>query len=691
MMRPTPERPDALRRTIPLLLAITAFASGCLKEPVAPTWDVDLTAPLARRSYTLGEVVEQDTSMLRVGEGGQILYTSRVQTSPTYVGDMIRIAPFASTGAFQLGAFAITMDPSSVPVSIPFLPPGATLRIPDTTVTLADLRDTMANFQRATFSAGTLTLTVRNNLPVAVDLARPIELRDAFNTVVATFTFSPATIPPGGSRSASAPMEGRSVTSVVVMTGLRIHLNGSTGPVTVPSGPLLVADLTGSGLAASQAVLSQVPAQILTDNDTTSLQVNDSTLVREVRLGSGTVALRFSSLIDLDMVVRFRFLELQRLSGSAFVPAEDSVYVPARGTGTYAISLAGHRMISLDGDFVRRLRGVSSVRILGSARPVTVNDTDRVRVELTTTAAVVADSAIGVLKPTRVHVDRVIGMDFGSLPQRFTGTITIPDADLVLRPIGYLGFPMNVGIQVGARRVPGNDSVYLQLPPSQGRGVVPGSVMVFDPAQVGQFLTQISGRLPDSLRVVGDLLVNPPEFYQPTLAGIGSVGRNSMFSGDMELVVPLRLTLSGGRLVDTVAVGDTTGDGRGHIDLPTEITDDMNSGTIVVEVENGLPLSVTAEVALLDRARGVLLRLPGAGGSIQAAAPPVDGGGNVTGLVRARSSIALSKADLRLLERSERLVYTLAFATTGTSLVRFRAGDSVRIRAWATFSYRVEP
>jgi hypothetical protein len=164
-----------------------------------------------------------------------------------------------------------------------------------------------------------------------------------------------------------------------------------------------------------------------------------------------------------------------------------------------------------------------------------------------------------------------------------------------------------------------------------------------------------------------------------------------MFSGDMELVVPLRLTLSGGRLVDTVAVGDTTGDGRGHLDLPTEITDDMNSGTIVVEVENGLPLSVSAEVALLDRARGMLLRLPGAGGSIQASAPPVDADGNVTGLVRSRSSVTLSKADLQLLERSERLVYTLSVATTGTSLVRFRTSDSVRIRAWATFSYRVDP
>jgi len=214
---------------------------------------------------------------------------------------------------------------------------------------------------------------------------------------------------------------------------------------------------------------------------------------------------------------------------------------------------------------------------------------------------------------------------------------------------------------------------------------------VFDPAQVGQFLTQISGRLPDSLRVVGDLLVNPPEYYQPGPAGVGSVGRNSAFSGAVELVVPLRLALANGRLTDTLTVGDSTGDGRKEIDLPSEVTDDINSGMLFLEVQNGLPLEVGAEVVLLDRARRFLMRLPGPGGTVRAAAPPVDPDGNVTAPVRSLATIPLTREEVRMLERAEYFVSTLAFTTTDRALVRLRTTDAVGIRAWATFSYRVAP
>lgn len=55
----------------PLLFIALVFAgASCAQEPltpIVPSWDVDLTLPLAHRSCTLSQIVEKDTALLRAG------------------------------------------------------------------------------------------------------------------------------------------------------------------------------------------------------------------------------------------------------------------------------------------------------------------------------------------------------------------------------------------------------------------------------------------------------------------------------------------------------------------------------------------------------------------------------------------------------------------------------------------------
>ena len=81
-------------RTLTLLAGI--IASGCIDKPpapLAPTWDVGLTAPISLRTFTLAELVERDTSFLSVMPGGTlIMYRTKVNAATTPLGDMITLS-----------------------------------------------------------------------------------------------------------------------------------------------------------------------------------------------------------------------------------------------------------------------------------------------------------------------------------------------------------------------------------------------------------------------------------------------------------------------------------------------------------------------------------------------------------------------------------------------------------------------
>ena len=75
-----------LARITAIGLALGAFQ--CINkpmEPVMPNWDVDLAAPVANRTYTLGELVEKDTTLLTVSPGGtQLMFKTSMTSFSTH-------------------------------------------------------------------------------------------------------------------------------------------------------------------------------------------------------------------------------------------------------------------------------------------------------------------------------------------------------------------------------------------------------------------------------------------------------------------------------------------------------------------------------------------------------------------------------------------------------------------------------
>ena len=657
--------------------------------PVLPSWDVNLTLPLVNRSYSLSEIIRKDSSILRAGVGGEIMYSLSEPLQPTSVGDLLSLSLRDTSQSVKFGAFSVTSPDLVVPMDIPWLPQGATVQVPDTTFPIEDLHDTITSFERVTFARGTINLTVRNNLPVPIEAVTPVVLLNEQNEVVATFTFNPPTIAPNSSRTASDDLSDKTLDNVVHLTGIIFHTPGSAVPVQLPMGSQLVATLSTSNLRARQAILANIPSQRLTDNDSARVLLDDSTLVKEVRIRSGGFTLSFQNHISLNLLFKYRFTELEKYLAGNYVPHEDSVYLPAQGSGQKFVDLSNQRIVSRTANPLRSLVVISSVILpVGSISPVTVNDTDKVSISMTSTSPIIADSVVGVLKPTWVDVNRSIRVNFGEFPTRFGGQLNIPSAAFALGSLSRFDFPLDMYVQVAAVKNATGDLAYLRLPVSSRRLQPGADSIAFNASEVGQFLSQFSGSFPDSFRISGRLLINPPDAYNPNV--FGRIGEHSSFGGRVHLDVPLMLGIVDGMYNDTVAVGDTTGDGRRDYQIDRNRLRDVNSGKLYIEIENGMPIQVGLGMRLLRGTKEGLLRLPQSGVPVTITPASVNGQGDVVAPTRSTSVLELSEQDIRQFDPAELLSYTIGLQTTpGSPAVRFKTADYVRIRVWSGMSYRV--
>jgi len=671
------------------LLGGSFFGCGDPLEPKAPSWDVELTLPLVNRKYTLAELVARDTSLLRVGINNQIFFTSSSDIPATVIGTSITLDVPDTSSQVELGPLGLSSFSNSSGISFAWLPGGTSAPIPDTTVQIPAIQSTISSFLSLTIEEGTLTLSLRNNLPVAVTVLSPVQLSDGQGRTLAIVTLNPATIPPLGVGVGSDNLDGRTTDNTITIGTFDLHIHGSASPVPIPSGDLFVFTMQTSGLLVRRAELAFIPAQTLVSIDTASLSIADSTLARLAVFSSGDLQLGFTNNVNLNLVFSYQLPQLQQLIGGRFIGYRDSIFLPALGSGTVTLPMAGRRMQSQNGDLIRSLEVYGSVRIPnGSTTPVTINDTDKINISVSSMSPIVIDSVEGVVKPTWISVQHSTPLDLGDFRKQFSGMISIPSASLDIDAITSSGFPVDLYVSIGAAIDSLGTMAWISIPASERRINLGGNTILLDPAQVGQFLGQISQSFPESLIVVGNILVNPPDVYSPTLMGVGSIGPSSGFQGKIDLDLPLIVGVTSGVVKDTVAFGDSDGDGETDFEIDRSTFDRLNYGRVFFELTNGLPVEVRFRMHFLNKDRIRLLSVPQAA-EINSASAQVDAQGFVTLPSNVRAIIELNQDEVSKFRPSEfmGLEYFLATAGNG-SIVRFRTIDSVRARVWTTISLK---
>ena len=683
------------RTVFPSAVLLCAFlALNCFNEPltpVAPTWDVNLTVPMANRTITLQEIVDKDPTLLKVGAGNQLVYSSSTPATPATVGDRISLVPASTSGSVKLGGFAVTAGPFVAPITIPGLPGGTSGPIPARQFNLPDISSAVSSTIYVKLISGRMRLTLQNNMPVPVNVDSTILLTDGV-TVQARFTFS-GTIPAGGSSFAEADLAGRTVVTGESLTGLHFSTPGSGGSsVTVPATPFQ-ATASLISLIASSATVNTLPAQRLADNDVSALSLKDSTKIQSATLKSGRLDFTFTSRLAFGVRFRFRMGELKRVVGGNAVIVEDSVSLPALGTLNYSLNLGGCTLTSaVPGTLLDSIRLTSTVIIPSTVNgTMAVNDTDRVFIAMRSGLPIVADTASVVLKPTWIDVNTTVPLNFGKSSSKLTAQMNIAAASLGFALNSSIGFPADLYLRVSARK-PGGDSAVLVLPASQRR-FLPGSGSIsFNDAEVGQFLSQLSAQLPDSARVTGKVLINPPDAYSPTIAGVGRIGRNSSVGGTLNIRVPLTLGITNGTYIDTLAWGDANGDGSKENNINKDDLKKVNFGNFYAEVENSLPVAVGLKLNLLDITHSPILSIPQNGSTMAVGSAAVDGAGNVTLAAHSSVVIQLNNADVQQFIPTEFIRFAVSLNTAGGGgVVSLHTTDAIRIRFWSNMSFKVAP
>ena len=669
------------------VLALAGIAFNCVNKPlapVAPTWATQMTAPVGMKSYTLADLVAKDSSLLGVTPGGtQLVYRTTVQADPTFVGNLVSLSSFTSASQVQLGVFSVAASTYALPVTFPpSFPKGTTTPIPPATISFLPLQGSLPGLDSVSFQSGTAELHLRNNLPVPVTVQNPITLRDASGAARGSFDFSgKGPIQPGTESVATMDLAGVFLTRTISLAGVTLSEPGSVQPLFVPADSLVVAIIVARNLMVRSAVVTTLPQQIAAANVTRAFALKDSNLVKELHVKSGSITLHFQSALPVNSSFSYSIGELLTPAGSVYA---DNVSLPAHGSFDRTIDLRAYRLHSPDGNYISALDVTGSVTLNpgGGGAPVRVQESDNISFALTATA-IVADSVLGVMKPTWVNVNTVLPMNLGDLTKNFRGQVNIPAANLRLIPQSTIRFPIQLDLKLQAEGSRGQVLSELNVPHTTTSGAM--LPIDFMPGEVGRFLSSISGQLPDSLRVRGAVLVNP----QYDISAPQSVGSGSWFGGQVQMSFPLMLSLTGGAFADTTAIGDTSGTGGGQTMLDAKTAGQINSINLHVVIDNAIPLQVALKLQFLDRARRLLLVLPQSAGDSITISAPVVLGGIVQSPSHTERIIQLAGTEVQQFNSASSVAYLLGISTAGSDPVSFESTQAIRIRVWAEFSYQV--
>ena len=669
------------------VLALAGFAFNCVNKPlapVAPTWETQMTAPVSLRSYTLADLVSKDSSLLGITPGGTgLVYRSTFQAEPTFVGNLVSLSPISCSSQVQLGVFSVAGTSCAIPVTFPpTFPKGTTTSLPPATISFAPLQGALPGLDSVSFQSGTVDLHLRNNLPVPVTVQNPITLRDAGGVACGTFDFSGrGAIQPGTESVASMDLAGVFLTRSLSLSGITLIEPGSVQPVAIPPDSLMVATLVPKNLIVRSAIVTTLPPQIAANNVTRSLAIRDSNLVKDLCVKSGTITLHFQSALPVNATFSYSIRELLTPAGSVYT---DSVTLPAGKSLDRTSDLRAYRLHSPDGSFIAALDVTGSISLtpVGGGAQVKVQASDNVSFTITTTS-IVADSAVGVMKPTWVNINTVLPLKLGDLTKKFKGQVNIPSANLRLVPQSTIQFPLQLDLKLQAEGNRGQLLSELDVPQTRMGGGLQTIDLV--PGEVGRFLSSISGQLPDSLRVRGAVLVNPD--YD--ISAPQSVGSRSWFGGQVQVSFPLTCSLSGGAFADTASIGDTSGSGQGHTLVDGKAAGDINSIRLHVLIDNAIPLQVALKLQCLDRTKRLLLVLPQSAGDSITIPAPVLLGGTVQSPSHAERIIQLAGTEVQQFNAASSIAYVLGISTAGSDPATFESTQSIRIRVWAEFSYQV--
>jgi hypothetical protein len=585
----------------PVLLFI--IAAGCsVEEPKAPSFITNINVPTGTHVYTIKElirtndVVQGDTTghnPVRISWEGQV---DEIQ-----VGDRLK-------ASFPQKSFSGSIDDVDIenptPVDYTFgildvAPPAIQAMIPSQPQTIPGLPrfdfepavgniPEIDNFEEGTLSSGTLSLTVANHLPVAIDSVWVELTNTTGGETIALLRFD-SPINPETTAMTSIDLGGVMITNHLSAHFIRGISRPSNGPVEVYSGNSIQLTAQLSNMAFDQV---RAPVGHLSANAADTATLGSDIIVQEALIsGSGVIPMVITKTLPLPIRITIHLPEIERQEGGVWVPWTGVFRLSLlQQQITTGIDLSGARLVPADdGSGNQILHYTFEMESDGSNGSVlTLNHTMGASVTVGSNPATELhfQAVTAAFRPVDSTVDP-IHTTF-DLPEGTEG-LTFSNAALVLEVTNELQIPGELNLTVVGTSGNGTQSLPLT-----------GHVKAAGPT--GPRVTRLSWNAaslvnihPDDIEVSGTVTVG-------NIDSVGTVHPLDALNARYEIDAPLLVTIQ-----ETTVRPDSFTFEMDQ-DIRDQLKEDVLRGEAVVVVDSHLPVGASVTLQFADNAAN--LRLP---------------------------------------------------------------------------------
>lgn len=676
---------------------LVIFLYGCFEkpsEPVLPTWDIDLTVPIFNRTFTLGELVEKDTTYFKIGSGNQIYYSTSQELKATKVGDNLKIPDISTSASTQLGNFEVK-DPGTISAKISVgqifpglsnVPPGNYV-IPSNSPgqTISTNFTAFDNFQSITFDGGVLKVTVTNGLPVPLQFPGGLKIYAQSNPSTPIITlFVNDTIGANSQKTAEADLSGKTLPANLgfTVTILSPGSGGSSVYLDVNQMFLNVsARLENLSIASASARIPSQNEPVVIDNSFI-LEPNEAQpdLINEATFKSGQLNIRIVNNIDLGLNGTLTLYNFVKKSDNS--PLQISLNIGRKNstsnTVTQSIDLANYKLVGNNSNQISYRVEVRTEDTGNEFRTISKNDGLSADITLRN---LVIESISGKVKPREISFDEQ-KIDLSGLKdyrEKFSGKLRFDDVQVEINLYKTAQFTFDLNLKIKAFNTKTGKVDSLEIPVGQRRfsGTSHRIVLNKSNSTIVDFINSFAEtELPEYLTISGYVFVNPNY-------GTGRVSSSDSVYGNVLISFPASFGLSNAEFKDTSEVEELSNEAKKQIDK-------ANYGKLFVEIDNGIGVELKFRAVLFGFVMDSLISIPKSNDFIVRSAP-IDNNGFSTGTTKYVNVIELNKDEIQKFKDMKFIRSFLSLATAGNGrVVKFRTTDSIKVKIYGRLNYKIE-
>lgn len=640
--------------TVLLILLLSVGVIQCsINKPTLPTWNLKLTVPLVNKHYDMATLIgKMDEEYLKVDSLGNPFFYFEEDLDTTRLTDKLRCDSTSIGFKDTLGPIMIRPSESrEIGIQISDFYPGGPGYVPPCSITVREDCEPFEDFSQVSVQEAFGSLEASNYLGLDLNFIQ-IGIIDQNSQQTLHTVVLPGGIADGNSASEDIVLQDMTFSNQL---SLEITFASPGGEVQSLEDKFLSVNFTLDSLRVVQGQ-AKVPSLELSKEET--LVFPTGSVIDSAEIRSGSLMLHLSNFTNLGADVQIDFPELDKngemLSATCNLPATGSRYLTLVFEGCTLRPINGN-----EATIQSRVHSAGS----GDAH-ISFTSSDSVIVEANL-SEIAFSQVSGVIESTTVEIDSISReLD---VPQGFESAQLV-GATLSLEIHNGVDLPANLSVDIQGDKGQ-NLSLQAEIEAGSPFGTAVTSVQEDD---LGAFLSPV----PERITVTGEIVCGDGQTR-------GTVRENDFVFGVVRVSSPLEL------IWDSCQVEIDSSSDEVDQDARDLIQDQLNSGKVVLKVENHLPLGAEAKISF-SRDQGDLFSQPDLViGPVEVPVGELNHDGSVKESSFSEIKISLSYDDLQVFTSTPfYMTGYIDFPGSEGKTIRASAADFVKITSYLELSVK---